>query len=98
MDDVIKTVYWIINNWDSFKPNFLNVCGNELISRLRIVDEINRYLNNKLKYTITKPEESFFENRPRITQMSSLYLKSYGIIQEVNFSDKMKYELRNIDL
>lgn len=98
LDDVVSIVNWLINNWNFFEPTILNVCGNELISRIRIVDEINRYLNNSLKYKITIPDPSFFINRPRITQMKSLYLQSYGIIKEDCFSNKIQNELRSISL
>lgn len=98
LSDVLSIILWLINHWEEFKPRILNACGNELISRVRIVDEINRVLNNELKYTITQPDESFFESRPRITQMESLYLYSYRILQEKCFSEKIKNELRSISL
>lgn len=98
LNQVITIFIWLINNWNQFEPNILNACGDELISRVRIVDEMNRYLSNKLNYDIIKPEEYFFENRTRITQMKSLYLKKYGILREEMFSDKIRDELRSIGL
>lgn len=98
LSDVINIILWLIKNWNIYEPNILNICGNELISRVRLVDEINRYFNNSLKYTIVKPDDSFFENRPRITQMMSLYLQQYGIIKEECFSNKIQNELRSISL
>ena len=74
VSDVVKVVEWMINNWEEFTDFVLNVAGNELISRVRIADEINRIKKGKLKYTITVPEERFYQNRPTITQMERLYL------------------------
>lgn len=42
VSDVVKVVEWMINNWEEFTDFVLNVAGNELISRVRIADEINR--------------------------------------------------------
>ena len=98
LEDVLQIFSWLIRNWNIFEPRIINACGDELISRVRIVDEINRYLNNSLNYTITIPEETFFKNRSRITQMKSLYLQSYKILSEDNFSEKIIKELRGVQL
>lgn len=92
VSDVVRTVQWMLVNWDIFKPTFLNVAGRELVSRVRIADEINRYLENGLEYIVSKPDKSFFINRPEITQMKSLYMKQYGILEEDSFTEKIKKE------
>ncbi len=98
VSDVVDVVVYFAYNWDKYKPKFLNVAGKELVSRVRIADEFNRHFNNKLKYTISFPDESFFANRPRITQMKSLYMNKYEIISDNTFTEKMKKELEEISL
>ena len=71
----------------------LNVAGKELVSRIRIADELNRNWNEKLKYKVVEPSEAFYQNRPKITQMKSLYLQKYKIIKNISFSEKIKKEL-----
>lgn len=96
VSDVVQTVSWIISHWDEYKPQFLNVAGAELVSRVRIADEVNRLCGNRLNYVITRPDETFYQNRPAITQMTSLYLQEYGILPDETFTEKIKKELRGI--
>lgn len=96
VSDVVQTVSWIISNWDEYKPQFLNVAGKELVSRVRIADEVNRLCGNRLNYVITHPDETFYRNRPAITQMTSLYLQKYGVLSDETFTEKIKKELKGI--
>lgn len=94
--DVVNAVSWLILHWEEYKPNLLNVTGSELVSRVRIADEINRITGDRLKYTIVKPKDSFYRNRPAITQMKSLYSEKYGILANNNFTEKFRIELEDI--
>ena len=93
VSDVVNTVEWLINHWEDYEPQVLNVAGNELVSRVRMADELNRLYDNKLRYVITSPGEDFYKNRPKITQMKSLYLDKYGILKDESFTEKIKKEL-----
>ncbi len=93
VSDVVNTVDWLINHWEDYEPQVLNVAGNELVSRVRIADELNRLYDNRLKYVITSPSEDFYKNRPKITQMKSLHLNKYGILKDESFTEKIKNEL-----
>ena len=93
MEDV---VLWFAFHFEDYKPFVLNVAGQELVSRVRIADEINRILGNKLKYTVSQPKEGFFVNRPKIAQMKSLYLEKYKILKNVSFTEKLQKELEGI--
>ena len=98
VSDVVDVIMFFAKHWDEYSPTVLNVAGKELVSRVRIADELNRFLGNKLKYTISMPGDEFFTNRPRITQMESLYMQKYGIIPDNTFTEKIKKELENIAL
>ena len=98
INDVLDSVCWLLKNWDSFNSFVLNLAGLELVSRVRIADEINRYFDGKLNYIIKFPSSSFFENRPKITQMKSLYLYKNNIISTTNFTDKIRKELEVIQI
>lgn len=98
VSDVIKAIVWLLNNWNTFNSFVLNVTGTELVSRIRMADELNRYFGNKLKYVVSKPDESFFINRPQVTQMKSKYLYKLGIVEELSFTEKFQIELENIKL
>ena len=93
--DVVDTVVWLMHNWDKYEPGVLNLAGMELVSRVRIADELNRIYNGRLHYKIVKPEQVFFKNRPCITQMQSRYIKEYEIIEDNTFTEKLIRELSN---
>ena len=98
VSDVIDIVLWLCVHWDEYKPFVLNAAGKELVSRLRMADEINRVFDNRLKYTVSFPDELFFKNRPKITQMGSLYLYSCHILRDSTFTEKIQKELGDIVL
>lgn len=98
VSDVVDIVTYFALHWDEYEPTFLNVAGKELVSRVRMADELNRFLGGKLKYTISMPGEEFFTNRPRITQMKSLYMNKYGIVEDNTFTEKIAKELKEIEL
>lgn len=98
VSDVVDVVMFLIKNWDKYEPTFLNVAGRELVSRVRIAEELNKRLEGRLKYRVSMPDDKFFSNRPRITQMRSLYMQKYGIISDNTFSEKMEKELEDIIL
>ena len=98
VSDVVDIVTYFAFHWDEYKPKFLNVAGKELVSRVRIADELNRHLGGKLSYTISMPGEEFFKNRPRITQTKSLYMQEYKIIPDNTFTEKIAKELEEVKL
>lgn len=91
--DVVDVVQWMLHHWEAFKPSVLNVAGSELVSRMRMADEVNRLAGGRFKYVIQRPEEAFYQNRPAITQMKSLYLHKYGILKDESFTEKIQREL-----
>ena len=98
VSDVVTVVKWLSIHFDEYKPFVLDVAGKELVSRVRMADELNRVIGGKLKYSISQPGEEFFANRPKITQMRSLYMQEYGILPDNTFTEKIQYELKEIEL
>lgn len=98
VSDVVDVVMWFVEHFDEYKPDVLNVAGNELVSRVRIVDELNRILDKELEYTISTPKPDFFENRPKITQMKSNFLQKYKILEDISFTEKFQKEIKEINI
>lgn len=98
ISDVSKTIIWMIDNWRIYPYQFFNVGGRELVSRVRIADEINRLAGDRLNYVIVKPEEDFYERRSAITQMESEYNSKFHIISEASFTEKIARELEQTGL
>ena len=98
ISDVAKVITWFLYYFDKYAPFVLNIAGTELISRIRIADELNVILKNRLKYSILHPEDGFFRNRPEITQMNSLYLYKYNILENQSFTKKIQEELEGLEV
>lgn len=98
LTEVGDIVVWMIRQWENYPFCFLNAAGSELVSRVRLADELCRRTGNALKYTVTMPYESFFRNRPKITQMESRYLQAYGILAAGSFTEKFQTELEGVKL
>lgn len=96
IDDVAHAVFWLVIHWEEYQEPVLNLAGKELISRVRIADELNRHLGGRLKYTIVSSSGTFYKNRPKITQMSSKYIQRYHILEDNSFTEKIKKELEDI--
>lgn len=94
---VLKTILWLIMNWEIYLPWVLNMSGPELVSRVRIADELNRLYSGRLQYKVCRPDESFFQNRPAITQMASLYLNKFKIIDINNFTNIFQLEMESVN-
>lgn len=93
LEDVINVVLWLIDNWQDLDSPFINVCGKELVSRVRIADEIIRYTGTHLEYAIKYPGEDFYKNRPKILEMQSLYINQILDAYE-SFSQKLAKQLK----
>ncbi len=98
VSDVVKVVEWMGLHWTEYQPAVLNVAGKELVSRIRIADELNRIFKDRLQYKMVLPEESFYKNRPRITQMESIYLGQYAILRDESFTEKIQREMEGIEI
>ena len=98
VSDVVHVVEWMGLHWDEYKHDVLNVAGDELVSRVRMADELNRIFDGCLKYKVVSPEEYFYKNRPPITQMKSEYLQKNGILQHESFTEKIQREMEEIEL
>lgn len=75
IEDVLQAIENIIEKWNSFESQKINICGNEDISRKDIADFYNEASDNKLNYTIIEPNDKFWEARPKDSNMTSLYLE-----------------------
>lgn len=96
LKDVCDAVSWICGHWGRLPASVLNLAGAELVSRVRMADEINRVYGGRLRYRVAFPPPSFFENRPKITQMRSLYLYDLGMIKQASFTEKYRKELEDL--
>ena len=97
VSDVVDVVVWFACHWEEYQETVLNVASRELVSRVRIADELNRFLGNQLKYSISAPGDEFYRNRPRITQMKSVYMGKYQILEDVSFTEKIRKELEDYE-
>ncbi|MCM1100393.1 MAG: NAD-dependent epimerase/dehydratase family protein [Clostridium sp.] len=98
VSDVVQVVEWMGLHWEDYPFFALNVAGDELVSRVRIADELNRVYGGRLRYKVVLPEERFYQNRPKITQMRSDYLTKYSILKSESFTEKIQREMEGIEI
>ena len=94
VSDVCNVVCWLVDNWQDFKHPFLNICGDELISREDIVKQINDLFNESIDYKVIYPGDEFYLSRPKICQMKSIYLDEYHILDKKTFKEKLIEEFK----
>ena len=94
LNEVLTSVSWLLEYWEVFEPSVLCLAGDELISRLRIIDEINEKPGMYTEYRVVKPDSAFFKNRPPITQMRSKYLYSLGVLSRNTFTERFQQQIR----
>ena len=93
LKNVIKYINTIVNNWDDLEMSVINAAGIELVSRVRIADELKRYYGGNFNYEIVKPSEDFFYNRNAVTRMGSLYNNEFFNFE--TFVDMFEEEMEN---
>jgi hypothetical protein len=96
VSDVVDAVLWFIFHWNEYEYFALNVADRELISKVRIADELNVFLGNRLKYRVLTSEDEFFKDRSAVIRMKSLFLHEYGIVKDNTFSEKISGEFSTI--
>lgn len=94
LNEVLKSVDWLMEHWQEYEPSVLCLAGSELISRLRIVDELNEIKGMYIHYQIVMPDAAFFKNRPKITQMRSRYLCDCGVLSWKAFTERFQQEIK----
>lgn len=93
LSDVTRAVEWLERHPESVPNGRLNLAGVELVSKIRVADELRR-IEPCFSYIIESPPANFFDVRPQITQMESKYLYELGICERRNFSEKFRNEMK----
>jgi len=70
-DDVIKGALALAKHWDETPEQFVNFGGPEVLSRVEFAKCLQKIFLQHLKFKVTEPDDTFFENRPRIIAMKS---------------------------
>ncbi|MGX6565916.1 NAD-dependent epimerase/dehydratase family protein [Cupriavidus necator] len=71
-DDVVEGVLRLIERGSVAGDRVINFVGPELVPREEFVESIRARALPRLNYGISEPEAAFFENRPRVINVSSL--------------------------
>jgi len=76
LQDVIDSVILIGEKWDHFDNQIFNLCGNELLSRINLSEIYREIVDKRLKISVVEPDEAFFNARPKVVNMKSVFLKN----------------------
>ncbi len=74
IEDLIDAIGLMFQNWEQTKSKVVNICGNESLSRVDLAAYYEELVNDSFNFTVTEPPPAYFEARPQVIQMSSLYL------------------------
>ncbi|WP_165173071.1 sugar nucleotide-binding protein [Adlercreutzia sp. ZJ242] len=99
LSDVLASVSWLAGNWGAYPHAYLHVCGPELVSRVRMADEVLRMRAFPgLRYRIAAPPEGFFDHRPEVAQIKSIYAADYRVYDAgESFTSKFQREMKGIE-
>lgn len=97
LTDLLQTVKAVMNKWEHIPSDILNVCGNELLSRVNLADTINRIFNIETQYKIVPMEKEFLTIRPKVTQMKSLFLPELVENYYESFYEKASNEIKDFN-
>ena len=61
----------LAQNWDNFPQQIINFGGPEVLSRVEFANCLKQVALPHLRFRVTKPEDSFFKNRPQVIAMHS---------------------------
>ena len=75
IDDLFEATVNLIQRWDEFEYKIVNVCGQDLVSRVELAENFRRYCGGNMKYKIVDPPAGFFDARPKILRVKSLYIE-----------------------
>ncbi len=75
IDDLGEVIFRLINDWDVVASRVVNICGEELVSRLDMARMYQEIVDSKFSYTVVEPAAEFYQARPKTIEMKSLFLK-----------------------
>lgn len=94
IDDLMVLIDAILGKWDNIPASVINACGEELISRIRIADCIDRIIKNTVYYNVVRMPEDLLAIRPCITCMKSLYRNDLLESDFTSFEEKVRVEIK----
>ena len=75
ISEVLSTVEIVCEYWDSFSQPVLNLCGPDLLSRADIARKLQQLYLKDLKFEVAAAPAGFYDSRPPVINMNSLYLQ-----------------------
>ncbi|MGQ0650664.1 MAG: NAD-dependent epimerase/dehydratase family protein [Betaproteobacteria bacterium] len=70
-EDVVEGILALAERWNEFAQPAINFGGPQLLSRVEIVETLQRLALPQLRWRAVEPPPDFFRNRPRSIAMSS---------------------------
>lgn len=70
-DDVVEGVLALADRWDEVSEQIINCGGSQVLSRINFAECLRETHLHDLRFKVTEPDASFFQNRPRVIAMTS---------------------------
>lgn len=75
IEDLITAIINIIRQWDEIEETSINICGNELLSRVDLCNMYKELIDKNLEIKVIEPNFKFFDARPKVINMESVYFR-----------------------
>ncbi|KVH75311.1 capsular biosynthesis protein [Burkholderia cepacia] len=95
LGDVVEGIVSLIERWDAVDERVINFVGPELVAREDFVSKVRDLAVPELEYEFSEPEADFFENRPRIINVSSARFERLLGRRPCSLGEAINLELSN---
>lgn len=92
IEDVVKGIIIINNNWEFIDEQIINFGGPECLSRLELVELFSNTVMPNLKYKVQSPKTDFFIDRPQYINMNSTIFSNILNNKRTRISDAINRE------
>lgn len=92
LGDVAEAVFKLGLTFAEYENQCFHLCGNELLSRVNLVEIYRQTVSDHLQYIVKEPLTAFFEARPKKIEFCSIYLDKLLGRRPTEISQAMKIE------
>ena len=95
LGDVIDAIIALADGFEQWDNSIFHICGKELLCRSDLAQIFKTKICPQLRYTVSVPDETFFEARPNIIEVKSMYLEKLLGREPTAIADAVEIEFLN---
>ena len=95
VSDVVALVRNLTLDWDCHPARLIHVAGPRCLSRIGLAEQLFECIGYSGPYTVEKPAEAFYNQRPERIALQSLHLKKILGREPISIATGYRMELKN---